>query len=92
MSRRPEEGTPRALIALRDELKANLRLWLRARIAFIAVVAIYVPFIAPDGAFLYMWALLAGFIITATSLSNLHAIIGAIVGRSTFSPLSTWRC
>lgn len=64
MSRRPEEGTPRALIALRDELKTNLRLWLRARIAFVVVVAIYVPFIAPDGAFLYMWALLVGFIVT----------------------------
>lgn len=64
MSQRAEDGTPRARAALREELMANLRLWLRARIAFIAVVAIYVPFIAPDGTFLYMWTLLAGFIVT----------------------------
>lgn len=65
----PEEtaqSSSRALIALRDELKTNLRLWLRARIAFIVVVAIYIPFIAPTGAaIMYLWVLMAGFIVTA---------------------------
>jgi len=65
MSMPSEQGPSRAFIALRNELKTNLRLWLRARIAFIAVVAIYVPFVAPPGAVLYMWCLMAGFIVTA---------------------------
>lgn len=65
MSRRPRIDSPRALAALGEELKTNLRLWLRARIAFIAIVAVYIPFIAPAGAVLYMWTMFAGFIVTA---------------------------
>jgi len=49
--------------AIREELRHSVRLWLRVRIAAVAVIVVWLPFVAGLQGVWYWWLLLAGFIV-----------------------------